>query len=62
MLIESIWPALNERAANKASGAAGRGWAEGREHAWTRPSAPLTAARAAQPAGRALLALEGTRT
>jgi hypothetical protein len=62
MLIKGIRPAHNERAANTASGAAGRERAEGREHARTRPSAPLTAARAAQPAGRALLALEGTRT
>ena len=60
MLIKSIRPARNERAANTASGAAGRGRAEGREHARTRLGAPSVAQSGHPPGSGAPLALEGT--
>ena len=60
MLIKCIRPAHGGEAPNEASEAAGRGPAEGREHARTRPSVPAAAQSGYPPGGGSPLALEGT--
>ena len=60
MLIKCIRPAHGGEAPNEVSEAAGRGPAEGREHARTRPSVPAAAQSGYPPGGGSPLALEGT--